>query len=97
VATGAIAIGTVATSTSTTTITLIRTTISIATSTGVRAVKVTGSTIRNIAEMLLMATEEPQTSSVVKVPAGPAVAEEPEEPVVQVGLGELVAPVVLVA
>ena len=87
--TGAIAIGTAETSTSTTTITLIRTTISIATSTGVRAGKVIGSTIRSTAEMRRMATEEPQTSSVVRVPA------EPEIAAVQViGQVELVAPAV---
>ena len=71
-ATGEIAIGTVATSTSTTTITLIKTTISTATS--VARVKVIGSIIRNIAEMRHMATEEQQTSSVVRVPAEPGIA-----------------------
>jgi hypothetical protein len=65
VATGAIAIGMAATSTSTTTITLIRTTILIATS--VARDKVIGNTIRNTAGTLLTATEEQRTSSVVRV------------------------------
>ena len=72
--TGAIAIGTAATSTSTTTITLIRTTISIATSTGDKADKVTGSTTHNTGETHLTVTEEPRTSSVVRVPAEPVIA-----------------------
>ena len=63
-ATGAIAIGTAATSTSTTTIISIRTTILIGTSVAKAA---TGNTIRNTAGTLLTATEGPRTSSVVRV------------------------------
>ena len=73
-ATGAIAIGTAATSTSTTIIILIRTTISIETSTEVRADKETGNTIHNTAGTLLTATEGLRTSSVARVPAEPGIA-----------------------
>jgi hypothetical protein len=63
VATGEIAIGTVATSTSTTTIIL--TGITTRTSTVVKLGKATGgNTTRNTAEMRPMAIEEPRTSSV---------------------------------
>lgn len=96
-ATGAIAIGTVATSTSTTIITLIKTTILIETSTGDRADKVTGSIIRNTVGTLLTATEEQQTGSVVRVPAELAVVAASAEPAVQVGLAELAAQVAQVA
>jgi hypothetical protein len=76
VATGAIAIGTVATLKSTTIIIIIRTTIS--TETSAARDKVIGSTIRNIAEMRHMVIEELRTNLVVKVLAVRA------EPVVRV-------------
>ena len=103
-ATGVIAIGMVATSTSTTTIILIRTTILIATSVAKAA---TGNTIRNTAGTLRTATEEPRTSSVVRVPGEPVIAAAqvtgravraalgvPEDPVVLVALGVPEDPVV---
>ena len=92
-ATGAIAIGMAATSTSTTTIISIRTTILIATSVAKAA---TGNTIRNTVGTLLTATEEQQTSSVVRVPAELAVVVASGEPVVQGGLAELAERVVQV-
>src|SRR5947199_1797369 len=64
VATGAIVIGTVATSISTTIIISIRTTISTAMSAA--RDKVIGSTIRNTAEMLRMATGKQPTSLAVR-------------------------------
>ena len=77
-ATGAIAIGTTATSTSTTTITTIRT--PTGTLTVVKPGRATsGSTIRNIAEMHRMVTEERRTSSVVRVPVEPEIGEVPAE------------------
>ena len=93
-ATGAIAIGTAATSTLTTTIISIR--IIISTATSAAKGKVTGNTIRNIAEMHPMVIEEPRTSSVAmrvsSRAAELAIARgAPAEPVVRVGLVELAA------
>jgi len=70
VATGAIVIGTVATSTSTTTIISIRTIISTAMSTA--RGKVTGNTIRNIVEMRLTVTGEQRISLVATTGSNPA-------------------------
>jgi hypothetical protein len=85
VATGAIAIGTVATSTSTT--------ITISTRTTVLIVNkaVSSSTILNIAGMLLMAAGEQRTSLAVKVRVARVEWAVPAEQVELVGLG---APVV---
>ena len=89
-ATGAIAIGTVATLRSTTIIITIRTTISIVTSTA--RDKVIGSTIRNTAEMLRMATGELRTSSAaMRVNSRAAVLAVAVAPVVRAELAELAA------
>jgi hypothetical protein len=82
VATGAIAIGTVATSTSTITIISIRTTISTATSAA--RDRVIGSTIRNTAGMLRMETDKQPINSADVAPAAPVVRVAlvgPEDPV----------------
>ena len=99
-ATGAIAIGTTATSTSTTKIISTRTTTR--TSTVVNVVKLAratdGNITRNTAEMRRMVTEEPRTSSVVKVlvvRAELAVVVALGELVVRAGLVELVNQVAL--
>src|SRR6266480_2822270 len=95
---GAIAIGTVATSTSTTTIISIRTTISTATSAA--RDKVIGSTIRNTAEMLRMETGKQPISLAVRgleiVPAVRVASVGPEEPVARAAQ-VLESPVVRVA
>jgi hypothetical protein len=76
-ATGAIAIGTVATLKSTTIIITIRTTISTATSAA--RDKVIGSTIRNTAEMPPMATEIRPINTADAVPVVPLVPDGPAE------------------
>jgi hypothetical protein len=93
-ATGAIATGAAATSTSTTIIISIATTISTATTSTEARDKVIGNTTRNTGETLLTVTEEPRTSSVVRVrvervidPAPGA----PGAPVGRVALAELAA------
>jgi hypothetical protein len=99
VATGAIAIGTVATLKSITIIITIRTTISTATSTA--RDKAIGSTIRNTAEMPRMATEIRPINSADAAPAVRVALVVPEDPVGQaalavpgspVGQGALAAP-----
>ena len=93
VATGATAIGTVATLRSTTIIITIRTTILTATS--VARDKVIGSTIRNIAETHPMGTGKQRTSLAVRARAelviDPVALVVPEDPVVRVELVELAA------
>ena len=99
VATGAIAIGMVATSTSTTTITLTETPIEPPTETltVAKVARATGGSItRNIAEMRRMVIEEPRTSSVAmrvsSRAAELAIARVASgEPVVRVELVELAA------
>src|SRR5207244_13362138 len=87
VATGAIAIGTVETSTSTTIIISIRTTISTAMSAA--RDKVIGSTIRNTAEMLRMETGKRRINSAHVAPVAPVVpvvrvaSVVPEDPAVR--------------
>src|SRR6266480_4348644 len=76
---GAIAIGTVATSTSTTIIISIRTTISTAMSAA--RDKVIGSTIRNTAEMLRMETGKRRINSADVAPVAPVASVVPEDPV----------------
>src|SRR5438094_5813030 len=99
VATGAIAIGTVATLRSTTIIITIRTTISTATSAA--RDRVIGSTIRNTAEMLRMETGKQPISLAVRgleiVPAVRVALVVPEDPVAPVALVVQENPVVPVA
>jgi hypothetical protein len=91
VVTGAIAIGTAATSTSTTTI--ISTGTTTRTSTEVKLVRGTdGSTTRNTVATRRTATEEPRTSSVVRVLAEPVIAAVPEDLVVPVARAALAVP-----
>jgi hypothetical protein len=78
VATGAIAIGTVATLKSTTTIITIATTISTATSAATD--KVIGSTTRNIGGMLPMGTGKLRINSAGKVLVALVESEDPVEP-----------------
>ena len=98
-ATGAIAIGTVATLRSTTIIITIRTTISTATSAA--RDRVIGSTIRNTAEMLRMETGKQPISLAVRgleiVPAVRVALVVPEDPVAPVALVVQENPVVLAA
>ena len=89
VATGAIAIGMVATSRSTTII--ITTATAISTAMSAARDKVIGSTIHNTAEMHPMGTGKPQISLVVRVRVGQVA---PVVPAAQVGLGDPAEPVV---